>query len=74
MSLAWLLPLLVLLLALAVFSVRRANDPARSLTVCARVPRRSGCAVLAELARRYPGDLDAATTSLIASWEHARRA
>jgi galactan 5-O-arabinofuranosyltransferase len=59
---------------LAVFSVRRANDPARSLTVCARVPRRSGCAVLAELARRYPGDLDAATTSLIASWEHARRA
>jgi hypothetical protein len=60
--------------SLVVFSLRRANDPARSLTVCARAPRRSGCAVLAELARHYPGDLDATTTSLIASWERARRA
>jgi len=57
-----------------VFTLRRAHDPLRSLERCARQPSRTACRALADLARRYPGDLDSSLTSLIARWEHARHA
>ncbi len=57
-----------------VFTLRRAHDPLRTLEPCARRPSLTVCGALADLARRYPGDLDSSLTSLIARWQQAQRA
>jgi hypothetical protein len=56
-----------------VFALQRAHDPLRSLEACAHHPARPVCATLADLAHRYPGDLDSSLSSLIARWQQARR-
>jgi len=56
-----------------VFALQRAHDPLRSLEPCARHPARPACTTLADLARRYRGDLDSSLSSLIARWQQARR-
>ncbi len=55
------------------FAVERRHDPLAALSSCPGRPNARGCAVLDEVTRRFPGDLDAQLTDLAARWQAARR-